>query len=232
MSVATAVIGGVFWIVAGFLWVARRDERRALAQLEGVDPSVGELTAGTFSAVRGEVRSAQPETDPVTGEPVAYWEARLERLDDAGRRVRLLLVEGGEELTVDGVRVALHGAQIDIDEAPPVRAEGIPNEAMRALLEGTPHALPPPDETRPEKGVRWELTVRRITLGETLTLLGTPIKGDDGLVFDGLPRLTPTALEVIVEEERLASRAMDRLIVLAAVIGVGAFLAAVLLAVA
>lgn len=226
MSVAVTVIGAVFWTVAAFLWLARRDERRALAQLEGLALSRRDsLRDGAFSAVSGVVESERAETDPATGEAVAYYEARLERVEASGRRVLLHQKEAGERLQVDGVAVSIAGTQIELAESPPVVAEGVPNQAMRSMLEDTEHALPPADELEPLARVRWELTVRRIPLGATYTLLGTARTEGEPRI-EGLPRLSPLPLEALVEAARLAAKAMDRVILATAAIGLAAFVVA------
>ena len=224
MIAIALITAGVFWVVAGFLWVGRRDARSHASRFQGlVETSPDALEEGMFSALVGEASASEPLEDPVDGASVAYLELRLERLDALGRRASLLVSEETTLLKVAGVEVALESAQIDVLEEPPELAEEMPSALVRALLEDTRHAFPAPDETRPQRGTKWELRRRRIRLGETLTVIGVAGPGPDGgLRFRselGPLVVSPRTVSELVRDELSAPAAMDRMVAVAGAFG-------------
>lgn len=228
-------VGSVLLVVSGFTWAARREALERARDVEALQPiGIATLSEPRMVAVHGRVASDEPLTDPVTGERVVFFEARLVRVDGAEKELRAL--RGGDALRLDQqgarVEVRLHAAELAIEWEELESSDRDPSPRMRALLEAGMLPVPATD-----RSARYMLFHRAIRVGDELTIVGTPS-------FEGraLPRfeangamliVTDGPLDALKERERADMRAMSVMLRIAVVVGVitlGA--AAVLLALA
>lgn len=166
------VVGSVLLVVAGFTWVARReavDRARAITGLS-LTP-LADVKASSLQAVRAAVAREGLVHDPVIDEDVAFYEARLARVD-GGERV-LKALRGGDRAVIEdaGARaeVELEGAELDIgwEELDPT--DGEPSPRMARLLRDAGVPVPEPD-----RAARYVLFHHAIRLSDRLTVVGTP----------------------------------------------------------
>lgn len=229
------VVGSVLLLVSAFTWVARReavDRARRLASLRYTPLEA--VMARRLTAVRASAVSDEPIVDPVTQEPVAFFEARLARLDGGDRTLRNL--RGGPTVRLEdgtgSVEVQLEGADLALPWEELEATDGEPSPRMRQLLEEA--TLPVPELQR---GARFVIFHRAIRVGDALTVVGRPTllersasstegyRGgtqatasfevdEEGLV------VTDGELETLQERERTDLRAMTRMVQIAAALGV------------
>lgn len=213
-------VGSVLLVVCGFLWAARREEIADVARLGKLAlRSLDELSPGELGAVRGAVvESPEVDADPLTGERVVWWEARVLRRD---RGVELLSKRDGEALRLDdgtgAARVVLEGAEIAVDFEEIEASERVPSEKTAALLDASGVEVPDRDVD-----ARYVVEHRRVAVGDQLTLIGIPRREQDGLHFtsEGPLYLTPGSLEDLQARQRGDLRAMDTMLKLGAGLGV------------
>jgi hypothetical protein len=228
------VIGSVVLVVAGFTWAARREalararlvQHARLAPLDGVRE--GELAAVSAAAVR-----AEPLVDPVTGQNVAWYEARLARTDGPEKILRA--ARDGDLLTLEDpagrVEVSLEGAELGVPWDEPEESEAEPSARMRSFLSAAELPIPERDAS-----ARYVLSHRAIALGEPITVLGKPRSGERGSTRAGyrggaafVPRFDARSDPFIVTRSTLAElkdregadvRAMSRMLRFATGLGV------------
>jgi hypothetical protein len=220
------VVGSVLLVVSGFVWAARRETLdRAAAVENALLVPLGRIEPGRTIALSAKVAGDAGLRDPVSGDTVAFYEARVSRVD-GGERV-LREVRGGDAIALesDGARaeVRLAGAELSLAWKEIEQADGEPTPAMRELLTaGEREAI-----TR-EGNARYALFHRAIRRGDRLTVVGTAEPEGDRSVFDstrGLLIVTDEELDVLKGRERADVRAMSRM--LRAAVALGALLVAV-----
>jgi len=215
-------VGSVLLVVSGFTWAARREALERARDVEALQPvGIATLSEARMVALHGRVVSDEPLTDPVTGERVVFFEARLVRVDGAEKELRVL--RGGDALRLDQqgarVEVRLHAAELAIEWEELESSDRDPSPRMRALLEAGMLPVPATD-----RSARYVLFHRAIRVGDELTVVGTPS-------FEGraLPRfeangamliVTDGPLDALKERERADMRAMSVMLRIAVVVGV------------
>jgi hypothetical protein len=210
------VVGSVLLVVSGFVWTARRDalERARRIGRLAVGP-IADARPGRLVAVRGRLRPVPPTTDPVTEREVAYYEARVLRLD-GGERVLHEETRGRALELADesgSLVVELAGAEVDLPLEVAERTDGRPSATMRALLEAGEVEIP---EEAPE--ARYVLEHRALEAGDELVAVGVLREG--GLsTTAGLLYLSQGPLAGLQRREREAVQAMGRMLAVAAALG-------------
>lgn len=219
-------VGSVLLVVAGFTWAARREvlERaRAVRRLAPIP--LDEVKAAELVAVRAKAAASEPLTDPVIGEGVAFYEARVTKNGAELRSVR----EGDTIVLEDAsgrAEVRLAGAELDLAWDDTVESEEL-TPSMRALLKTIPE---------PEKGAGYALAHRAIRIGQELTVVGVPRFDEKASTRSGyrggagaLPRFDPANGVLIVATAELAeiqrreqgdTKAMSAMLRFATAIGV------------
>ena len=223
-------VGSVLLVVSGFTWVARRDEVEAVERIGALSlVTLGDAATGELCAIRGVVKASDTVEDPVTGEPVVFYEARLLRSD---RPDVLYAKSGGRSLRLedDSQRVAfveLKGAEIAIPPAELEQSDGAPSAKMAELL-----ASIEKDAPRGQPSARYAIEHRAIGVGDQLTLVGVPRRDDsDELRFDAKDPLflTPEPLEELQARQREDLRAMDAMLRIGVALGIASIVGGVAL---
>lgn len=232
------VVGSVLLVVSGFTWVVRRESLDRARAIEALRPTgVESLSEPRMVAVRARAAALdEPLTDPVTDEPVVFYEARLARTDGGERALRTL--KAGEAFALEGqgarAEVQLAGAELALPWVEREASDGEPSERMKALLEAADLEVPAPD-----RRACYVIFHRAIRVGDELTVVGTPsFEGSTTQAgYRGGARALPLfeangaaltvtdgELETLQERERADMRAMRlmlRIAVAVGVIGVG-----------
>lgn len=215
------VVGSSLLVISGFTWAARREVLDRARGIEALRPiGIARLDEPRMVAVHGRVDADAPLTDPVTDEPVAFYEARIARVD--GKEDVLRALEGGEQLRLDegGARaqVRLEGAEIAIEWQELEPSEGEPSPRMKALLKEEGLAVPAPDADS-----RYVIFHRAIPIGSELTVVGTPSFDRGSPLFEGngaLLIVTDAGLDALKTRERSEMRAMSLMLRIAVVVGI------------
>lgn len=221
-------VGSVALVTCGFIWAARREE---VAQVERIGRltrlTFDEVAPGELCAVRGMVGGATI-LDPVTGERVVYYEARVLRSD---RGEVLFERSEGESIELDdgsktAATVELLGADIAVSFVEVERSDREPSRKMAELLGSIDLAVP--DK---ESGARYSIEHRALRVGDELTLVGVPRRSGEGLRFTAADPLflTPESLDELRARQRGDLRAMDAMLKLGAVFGVASIAVAIVL---
>ncbi len=215
------VVGSVLLVVSGFTWAARREALERARDLEALEPiGIASLSEPRMVAVRGRVVADEPLTDPVTGERVVFFEARLARVDGDEKALRVL--RGGDVFRLDeqGERaeVRLHAAELAIEWEELESSDRDPSPRMRALLEAGGLPVPATD-----RSARYMLFHRAIRVGGELTVVGTPSFEAGALpTFEAngaMLIVTDGELDALKERERADMRAMSIMLRIAVVVG-------------
>lgn len=215
------IVGSVILVVSGFTWTARRDLLSRAREIEGLRvTALDSVNEPQMAAVRGRVTSQQPLTDPITGGPVAFYEARLSRVDGGEKVLRTL--RAGDQLTIEDANgsadVVLLHAEIALPWTELEATDREPSPKVRALLEAGNI------DVAPDRAARYAVFHRAIHPGDTLTVVGTP-----AFVPRGVPRfeadgaglvVTDGSLDALKERERADVRAMSAMLRVAVLIGV------------
>ncbi len=220
------VVGSVLLVVAGFAWVARRETLERARSIEALDLTpIDRATSGRLSAVRARVRVEELIADPVSGEKVGFYEARVARVDGGERTLRSMREgtrlgledeSGRAELSLKNAELALAWKEVE-------HADGEPSPSMRKLLEAGEVEAPAPD-----RGARYVLFHRAIREGDTLTVVG--VAGASGEKRGDRPRarfdanngvliVTDAPLEELKKSESADVRAMSHMLRIASAIG-------------
>lgn len=228
------VVGSVLLVVTAFTWVARREaveKARAMSALRYTP--LEEVKERRLTAVRARAVAEEPLTDPVTREPVVFHEGRIARVDGGDKTLRS--VRGGSIVALDDgtgrVEARIEGAELALPWQELEASDEEPSPRMRQLLEDA--GLPVPAR---ERGARYVIFHRAIQPGDTVTVVGRPrfverspsqagYRGgtqalarfeadEDGLV------ITDGELATLQERERADLRAMNRMLQIAAMLGV------------
>lgn len=219
------VVGSVLLVVSGFTWAARRETAELARRIGALSiVPIAQVTPGRLAAVRGSVRVDEPLTDPVTESKVAFYEVRVLRTDGGDRtlheesRGRTIWIEdeSGE------IRVELAGAEIALPMIEVERTDAKPSPTMRALLEAG--GVEPSAEDR---AARFALAHRTLKAGDTLTAVGVVLDEGGARRLSskaGLLYLTQDSLSALQDREREDLRAMSRMLLTAAAVGLGLML--------
>lgn len=228
-------VGSVLLVVSGFTWAARREALERARDVEALEPTgIAALSEPRMVAVRGRAASDEPLTDPVTGERVVYFEARLARVDGGEKDLRVL--RGGDALRLEqqGERaeVRLHAAELAIDWEELEPSDRDPSPRMRELLEAGAVPIPATD-----RSARYVIFHRAIRVGDELTVVGTPSFERRALpTFEAngaMLIVTDGELDALKARERADMRAMSVMLRIAVAVGVIALaVAGVLVAIA
>lgn len=228
--VVALAVGSVGLVITGFAWVARRDERVEVERIGRLALlTLKDLAPGELGAARGTVAGPAEHEDPVTGQDAVFFEARVRRRDrdevlyeDEARGVLRLSDDSGRD-----ARIELIGAEIDIPVKDHEESDKTPSPKMVDLLGEEGVSTPPKSAT-----ARYSLEHRAIEVGDELTVVGVP-KLDDGTLRFGGPEplyLIPGELSELQARLRADLAAMDRMLLLGAVIAGASFLGGLLLA--
>ncbi len=215
------IVGSVVLVVSGFTWAARRDLLSRARDIEALRVvALDDVHEPQLTAVRGRVASDQPLTDPITDEPVVFYEARLSRVDGGEKVLRTL--SAGEQLTIEDERgraeVLLSNAETALPWAEIEATEREPSPRVRALLEDANIEVP-----SPARGAHYAVFHRAIRPGDVLTIVGTPAFGKRGVPrfeADGAGLVVSDGdLGALKERERGDVRAMNAMLRVAVLIG-------------
>jgi hypothetical protein len=216
------IVGSVLLVVSGFTWAARRDLLARARDIEALRVSALDMVhEPQMVAVRGRVHVEQPLTDPITGEPVAFYEARLSRVD-GGEKVLRTLRTGDRVIIEDEhgrAEVVLAHAELALPWVEIETTEREPSPKVKALLDAAHIDVPTTD-----RAARYGVFHRAIRPGDVLTVVGTP-------AFPGkraLPHfeangaglvVTDGDLDALKARERSDVRAMNAMLQVAVLIG-------------
>jgi hypothetical protein len=236
-------VGSVLLVVAGFTWAARREVLERARRVRSLAPTpLDEVKGKQLVAVRGTAAAEDPVQDPVLGESVAFFEARLTK---NGAEVRTL--REGNVIAIEDANaraeVRLESAELDLAWDDVEESDGM-SAKMRAVFSTN---VPSPNAPEAEQGAKYTLSHRAIRIGDPLTVVGTPRFDERGSTRDGyrggagtLPRFDAKLGVLIVSASDLAqiqhrelgdSRAMSTMLRLsvaigAALVGIGAIMLA------
>lgn len=223
------VAGSVLWVICGFTWLARRETRERVEAIEALSPvPIADLRPGTLAAVEGWAVEDAPDR---LGEPMACSDVELVREDQGdevlwrAESVRALQVRDDAD---DHLVVELAAAEIQLPWVEVERAAEAPSERMAALLQAADLDVPPTDTA-----ARYVLRRRGLGPDAPVTVLGVPRVGEAVVMTaaSGLTVVTEDRLAVLQARERADLRALGRMLIGGALVGV-VFLAVGALAIA